>query len=174
MELGQCGGLGTEKSALSCFSQPPTLWGLPDTLSPAIPEACFLSSESLEIVHFGGIRNCPQIARHPVLSREKLRTVLPTYSPTSNAVPPCSLPVLGRLHACWGARWRGWGGKEVSRSSPRKGPPLPVLGAKATHVSSRIFLSATTSPVNLFLALYTTPYVPSPIFSTFWKFSMKR
>lgn len=41
-------------------------------------------------------------------------------------------------------------------------------------MSSRIFLSATTSPVNLFLALYTTPYVPSPIFSTFWKFSMER
>ena len=41
-------------------------------------------------------------------------------------------------------------------------------------MSRRIFLSATTSPVSLFLALYTTPYVPSPIFSTFWKFSMKR
>lgn len=41
-------------------------------------------------------------------------------------------------------------------------------------MSRRIFLSATTSPVTLFLALYTTPYVPSPIFSTFWKFSMKQ
>lgn len=56
-----------------------------------------------------------------------------------------------------------------------QGPPQSgVVGTQATHVSRRIFLSATTSPVNLFLALYTTPYVPSPIFSTFWKFSMKR
>lgn len=70
-----------------------------------------------------------------------------------------------RLPACWG--W-GWGGGQ-SRGRG-KGVPAP----EATHVSSRIFLSATTSPVNLFLALYTTPYVPSPIFSTFWKFSMER
>lgn len=55
----------------------------------------------------------------------------------------------------------------------KEAPSLRVLGTEATHVSRRIFLSATTSPVTLFLALYTTPYVPSPIFSTFWKFSMK-
>lgn len=37
------------------------------------------------------------------------------------------------------------------------------------YVSSLIFLSATSSPVDLSFALYTTPYVPSPIFSIFWK-----
>lgn len=87
-----------------------------------------------------------------------------TYLSTSKEVPPYYLPVPGWLPACWG------GGGGHSRSSGVRGVP----GTEATHVSRRIFLSATTSPVTLFLALYTTPYVPSPIFSTFWKFSMKR
>lgn len=41
-----------------------------------------------------------------------------------------------------------------------------------THVSRRIFFSATVRPVSLSFALYTTPYVPSPIFSSLWKASM--
>lgn len=43
---------------------------------------------------------------------------------------------------------------------------------KTTYVSSRIFLSATSLPVSLSLALQTTPYVPSPIFSIFTKLSI--
>lgn len=84
--------------------------------------------------------------------------VPPRYLPAPDGYPPVGVGV--------GA---GGGGDGQSRG-PGKGVPAP----EATHVSSRIFLSATTSPVNLFLALYTTPYVPSPIFSTFWKFSMER
>ena len=67
------------------------------------------------------------------------------------------------------ARLLRWGGGRT-QGAPEPGVP----GTEATHVSRRIFLSATTSPVNLFLALYATPYVSSLIFSTFWKFSMKR
>lgn len=85
--------------------------------------------------------------------------------PLASGVPPRHLPVPGGYPPVW---VRGWGGGQ-----PR-GPGKGVPASEATHVSSRIFLSATTSPVNLFLALYTTPYVPSPIFSTFWKFSMER
>lgn len=36
-----------------------------------------------------------------------------------------------------------------------------------THVSNLIFFSATSFPEFLSRALYTTPYVPSPIFSIF-------
>ena len=43
-----------------------------------------------------------------------------------------------------------------------------------THVSSRIFFSATVRPVSLSFALYTTPYVPSPIFSSLRKASIGR
>lgn len=42
---------------------------------------------------------------------------------------------------------------------------------QVTHVSKRIFFSATISLVTLHRALYTTPYEPSPIFSIFVKVS---
>lgn len=42
---------------------------------------------------------------------------------------------------------------------------LHVLQSSTTHVSSLIFLRATVLPDSFTLALYTTPYVPSPIFS---------
>ena len=42
-----------------------------------------------------------------------------------------------------------------------------------TYVSSLIFLSATVLPVSLTRPLYTTPYVPSPIFSSFSKQSIR-
>lgn len=90
-------------------------------------------------------------------SRVSSETASTVRQPAARFRSPSPLPSgPGRLPACWG---RGLG---VPRG-PGKGVPAP----EATHVSSRIFLSATTSPVNLFLALYTTPYVPSPIFSTF-------
>lgn len=41
-------------------------------------------------------------------------------------------------------------------------------------LSSRIFFIATIWPLFLFRPLYTTPYVPSPIFSIFWKSSITR
>mmetsp|Transcript_514 Transcript_514/g.1321 ORF Transcript_514/g.1321 Transcript_514/m.1321 type:complete len:301 (-) Transcript_514:43-945(-) len=44
---------------------------------------------------------------------------------------------------------------------------MAVLGMPSSSASRRIFLSATSSPLVRFFALYTTPYVPSPIFSTF-------
>lgn len=110
----------------------------------------------------------PWIPHHPILSPGSISIHStfywpPTHFSTSKEVRPCCLPVPGRLPA------RGRLGGDS-----QGGPQLGVPGTEATHVSRRIFLSATTSPVNLFLALYTTPYVPSPIFSTFWKFSMKR
>ncbi len=44
---------------------------------------------------------------------------------------------------------------------------MAVLGTPSSSDSSRIFFNATTSPECLSLALYTTPYVPSPTFSSF-------
>jgi hypothetical protein len=49
--------------------------------------------------------------------------------------------------------------REISR--------MAVLGTPSSSCSSRIFLRAIVSFVRRSLALYTTPYVPSPIFSTF-------
>ena len=51
---------------------------------------------------------------------------------------------------------------------------IAVLGMPSSSASSLIFLSATSSPDTRLRALYTTPYVPSPIFSIFWYFSMPR
>ena len=106
--------------------------------------------------------NFPWIRHYPIVSPGKPSTRPSTHLSTSQGFPPSDLPVPGRLPACCGG------------GGPQGAPESGVPGTEATHVSRRIFLSATTSPVNLFLALYTTPYVPSPIFSTFWKFSMKR
>lgn len=41
-----------------------------------------------------------------------------------------------------------------------------VAAKSSTHVSSLIFFSATLLPESFTFALYTTPYVPSPIFSS--------
>jgi hypothetical protein len=49
--------------------------------------------------------------------------------------------------------------REISR--------MAVDGTPSSSCSSRIFLSAIVSLVYRSLPLYTTPYVPSPIFSTF-------
>ena len=49
--------------------------------------------------------------------------------------------------------------REISR--------MAVEGTPSSSCSRRIFLSAIVSLVWRSLALYTTPYVPSPIFSTF-------
>ena len=43
---------------------------------------------------------------------------------------------------------------------------------RTTYVSSLIFFSATVRPDDFTLALYTTPYVPSPIFSNLSKESI--
>lgn len=117
---------------------------------------------------FGGITwlwgaSFPRIRHSPIISRGKPSTVLQPTSPLQKK----SLPATFRSLDGYPPVGVGVGGH--SRSSRSRSP-----GTEATHVSRRIFLSATTSPVSLFLALYTTPYVPSPIFSTFWKFSMKR
>ena len=50
--------------------------------------------------------------------------------------------------------------REISR--------IAVLGTPSSSCSNRIFLSAMIVPVSRCFALYTTPYVPSPIFSSFW------
>ena len=49
---------------------------------------------------------------------------------------------------------------------------IAVEGIPSSSASSRILFKATISSVTLFFALYTTPYVPSPIFSSFWYFSI--
>ena len=49
---------------------------------------------------------------------------------------------------------------------------IAVEGTPSDSVSSRIFFKATTCSVILSVALYTIPYVPSPIFSILWKFSI--
>ena len=51
---------------------------------------------------------------------------------------------------------------------------IAVLGMPSSSASSLIFLSATSSPDTRLRALYTTPYVPSPIFSIFWYFSIAK
>lgn len=51
------------------------------------------------------------------------------------------------------------------------GPDKVNLDSKITfiaHLSKRIFFSATSTPVFIFLALYTIPYVPSPIYNRHW------
>ena len=48
---------------------------------------------------------------------------------------------------------------------------IAVDGTQSSSFSSLIFLIATVSPVSVFIALYTTPYVPSPNFSYFWYLS---
>ena len=45
---------------------------------------------------------------------------------------------------------------------------IAVLGIPSSSASRRIFFNAMISPVTRSFALYTTPYVPSPIFSSFW------
>lgn len=49
---------------------------------------------------------------------------------------------------------------------------IAVDGIPSSSASNRIFFMATIWPVWRFLPLYTTPYVPSPIFSIFVKCSM--
>ena len=44
---------------------------------------------------------------------------------------------------------------------------MAVLGTPSSSCSRRIFFSAMVAPLVRSRALYTTPYVPSPIFSTF-------
>lgn len=51
---------------------------------------------------------------------------------------------------------------------------IAVEGIPSSSASSRIFLRAANSPDCRSRALYTTPYVPSPIFSIFWYFSCAR
>lgn len=59
----------------------------------------------------------------------------------------------------------------TSESSVKK-TKTSLRGLTETHVSSRIFFSATVLPFSLSFALYTTPYVPSPIFSSLRKASI--
>lgn len=150
-----------QKSALHRSPQNPPPRGGPDPNSEA---SCpFLGLPGCTFGDFAGLRGAsfPRLGHYPTVPGGEPSTVLHPLLHFKE-VPPRDLPVPGRLPA------RGVGRGPCR--SPRGGSPR----AEATHVSRRIFLSATTSPVSLFLALYTTPYVPSPIFSTFWKFSMKR
>lgn len=162
MGLGQRGGLFIPKSVLHRFPQNPPP---PGALGPQLRGLLALPVPPWR--HIWGLHRAPgsefptasTLPRH--LQRETLHGP-PRTSPLQKKALPATFRCLdGYPPAGW-----GWGPSRSARGgSPR---------TEATHVSRRIFFSATTSPVSLFLALYTTPYVPSPIFSTFWKFSMKR
>ena len=60
--------------------------------------------------------------------------------------------------------WRNSFNKDISR--------MAVDGMPSSSASSRILFRAIICPVTRSFALYTIPYVPSPIFSSFWYRSM--
>jgi hypothetical protein len=55
----------------------------------------------------------------------------------------------------------------TARESGSSNSSATAIRPRGPRTSSRVFFSATSLPVTLSRALYTLPYVPSPIFSSF-------
>lgn len=62
---------------------------------------------------------------------------------------------------------------KVRLNIPGMNRRLACTKLSTTYASNRIFFKATVCPVSISFALQTTPYVPSPIFSSFRKASMR-